>query len=90
MTDIDLKNPEHLAAVVERQKRAFNKPCFRLVAIDTNGVLVRHDYEVLSTAISEAKDFWVNKGFLAVEVFHIESGEDGNNIVVDYHGLRNY
>lgn len=81
---------------IERQKRMLVKEVgrsckgFFLIAIRKDSVVFRQKFELKSTAIGEAKNFWVNKGFLAVEVFHIESGEDGDRIAVDYHGLRNY
>lgn len=92
---IDLSNPNFVAAFVERKKREWQglvhpDKQYCLVAIDKNGVLVHRVYELLNPAISKAKDFWVNKGFLAVEVFHIEADAEGNSIAVDYHGLRNY
>lgn len=58
-----------------------------VLAFNYAGVMERRGYPTLELTIAVCKDYWTNKGVCAVEGFHLD---DGNKIVVDYHGLRNF
>lgn len=95
LSEIDLRNPVSIGEIIEQEKSLCQKlensaQPYYLIAIDKNGVMVRRNFELESAAISEAKDFWVNKGFLAVEVFRFVP--QGTKMLIEtvYHGLRNY
>lgn len=80
---------EFLASKIEEEKKGFildslKKYC--LLAISRDGLMVYREFDYEHDARDMAEDYWL-KGFLAVEVFHMNISGD---IVTDYHGLRNF
>lgn len=80
---------EFLANKIEDEKKAFvldSQKKYCLLAISRDGLMVYREYDYEHDARDMAKDYWL-KGFLAVEVFHMN---DSGDVVTDYHGLRNF
>ena len=81
---------DEIAKKIEEIKKEYkgnkNNP-YCVVAFNFDGLMERRAYPVLELAVDVCKDYWTNKGVCAVEGFHLD---DGNKIVVDYHGLRNF
>lgn len=71
---------EKKGSILDLQKK------YCLLAISRDGLMVHREYDYEHDARDMAKDYWL-KGFLAVEVFHMNDSAD---IVTDYHGLRNF
>ena len=71
---------EKKASILDLQKK------YNLLAISRDGLMVHREFDYEHNARDMAKDYWL-KGFLAVEVFHMNISGD---VVTDYHGLRNF
>lgn len=80
---------EFLASKITDKKKDLildSQKKYCLLAISSDGLMVHREFDYEHVARDMAKDYWL-KGFLAVEVFHMNISGD---IVTDYHGLRNF
>ena len=83
---VDAKTRKMIAST----KKVSHEGKFFLVAVGHKGVFVQREFYTRAEALNEARNLWVNEGFLAVEAFRYRVTEKGLRLETIYHGLRDF